>query len=185
MMKTDPQQVRLPELPIFKKYSLALRDEYARASDVLALLERTSARIQQMVDKAEEALRRQEEAELAAAAAVAEEIQVEEPVLEAVAEPEDEAEPEEEDATPFWEMDLPEEDPPTTTAPKAKPKGRAIAKPAPKKKSKVVRTGIVHVGAHGKPMAKKTTAAKPKPKPKAKPSAKSKSKVAAAKKKRR
>lgn len=61
-MEKDPRQIRLPELPVFKKYSLALRQEFAGADEVLSMLERTKTRVGALVERAEEQRRRQEAA---------------------------------------------------------------------------------------------------------------------------
>ena len=62
-MAKETNKIRLPELPIFKKYSLAVRQEYVTPQEVLAALERTTARVERLIEKAEEERRRQEEQE--------------------------------------------------------------------------------------------------------------------------
>ena len=187
-MKTDPEQVRLPELPIFKKYSLALREEYARAPDVLAMLERTSSRIKEMVEKAED-LRRKED-EIVSALQVEAEAEVE--TLDEVEhdEPPEVDEPEDEDVRPFWENDDSEVDPVPPGAlstPRARPKPKVAAKkatkakpspkkPAARKKASAVRTQIVRVGERGTPLTSRSAKPKPKTKPKPKPKARAKPK---------
>ncbi|HVE76268.1 MAG TPA: hypothetical protein VND22_05825 [Actinomycetota bacterium] len=84
-MAREKQQVRLPELPVFKRFSLVLRQEFASAEDVLAALERSSQKVQRSIDKAEEQKRR----ERATGA--------KEPVVEQLPEPEPEPEHAEED----------------------------------------------------------------------------------------
>lgn len=191
-MKTDPEQVRLPELPIFKKYSLALREEYARASDVLAMLERTSSRIKEMVEKAED--KRRKEDEVVRALQVEAEAEVE--ALDEVEHddpPEVDEQEDEEDVRPFWENDDSEVDPVPPRAmstsrarpkPKVAAKKATKAKPAPKKpatrkKASAVRTQIVRVGEKGTPLSSHSAKSKPKtkPKPKAKPAPRSRAKL--------
>lgn len=62
-MAKETEKIRLPELPIFKKYSLAVRQEFATPHEILATLERTTARIQKLVEKAEDERRRKQQAE--------------------------------------------------------------------------------------------------------------------------
>lgn len=62
-MAKETEKIRLPELPIFKKYSLAVRQEFATPHEILATLERTTARIQKLLEKAENERRRREQAE--------------------------------------------------------------------------------------------------------------------------
>lgn len=62
-MAKETDKIRLPELPIFKKYSLAVRQEYVTPQEVLDALERTTARVERLVEKAEEDRRRREEQE--------------------------------------------------------------------------------------------------------------------------
>ncbi|MBW3589565.1 MAG: hypothetical protein KY429_09120 [Actinobacteria bacterium] len=62
-MAKESEKIRLPELPIFKKYSLAVRQEFATPNEILATLERTTARIQKLLEKAEDERRRKEQAE--------------------------------------------------------------------------------------------------------------------------
>lgn len=59
-MAKQRDQIRLPELPVFKKFSLALRQEYANADEILNVLDRTATRVQRLVEKAEDARRRAE-----------------------------------------------------------------------------------------------------------------------------
>lgn len=59
-MAGDDDRIRLPELPIFKKYSLALRHEFASPKEILAALERSETKVQKLLDKAEERRRRME-----------------------------------------------------------------------------------------------------------------------------
>lgn len=47
------ESIRLPELPVFKKYSLALRQEFAEAKEIIGLLERTLDRVASIVEAAE------------------------------------------------------------------------------------------------------------------------------------
>src|SRR5688572_3241126 len=61
-MPKDSSKVRLPELPVFKKYSLALRQEFASVEEVLSVLERTTTKIRDSVERADEERRRQEQA---------------------------------------------------------------------------------------------------------------------------
>ena len=62
-MAKETEKIRLPELPIFKKYSLAVRQEFATPHEILATLERTTARIQKLLEKAEDESRRKQQAE--------------------------------------------------------------------------------------------------------------------------
>jgi len=62
-MAKESEKIRLPELPIFKKYSLAVRQEFATPHEILATLERTTARIQKLLEKAEDERRRKQQAE--------------------------------------------------------------------------------------------------------------------------
>jgi hypothetical protein len=62
-MDKETGQVRIPELPVFKKYSLAVRQEFAGADEILAILERTTDRIHVLVAREEEARKRKAEAE--------------------------------------------------------------------------------------------------------------------------
>ena len=62
-MAKETEKIRLPELPIFKKYSLAVRQEFATPHEILATLERTTARIQKLLEKAEDERRRKQQAE--------------------------------------------------------------------------------------------------------------------------
>lgn len=62
-MAKESEKIRLPELPIFKKYSLAVRQEFATPHEILATLERTTARIQKLLEKAEDERRRKLQAE--------------------------------------------------------------------------------------------------------------------------
>ena len=55
------EQIRLPELPVFKRFSLALRQEYATASEILSMLDRTTSRIETLLKKAEEESRKAED----------------------------------------------------------------------------------------------------------------------------
>lgn len=56
-MAKDDTRVRLPELPIFKKYSLALRQEFATPKELLGVLDRTASKVQGLIEKAEAAKR--------------------------------------------------------------------------------------------------------------------------------
>lgn len=49
-MAESEDSVRLPELPVFKRYSLALRQEFAGGEEVLAMLDRTALKVQQILD---------------------------------------------------------------------------------------------------------------------------------------
>lgn len=53
MAKKTNDRVRLPELPIFKKYSLALRQEFASPKELLTALDRTTKKVETFLDKAE------------------------------------------------------------------------------------------------------------------------------------
>lgn len=57
-MAKESEKVRLPELPVFKRFSLALRQEYASADEILSVINRTVTRINALLDQAEEARRR-------------------------------------------------------------------------------------------------------------------------------
>lgn len=77
-MAKESDKVRLPELPVFKRFSLALRQEYASADEVLSVLERTVTRINALLDQAEEARRRAEGRDLPEAVTLVEPEEVEE-----------------------------------------------------------------------------------------------------------
>lgn len=53
MAKKANDRIRLPELPIFKKYSLALRQEFASPKELLNALDRTARKVETFLDKAE------------------------------------------------------------------------------------------------------------------------------------
>lgn len=53
MAKKANDRIRLPELPIFKKYSLALRQEFASPKELLSALDRTARKVETFLDKAE------------------------------------------------------------------------------------------------------------------------------------
>lgn len=53
-MGNQTPKIRLPELPIFKKYSLALRQEFASSRELLLALERTASKIQKVLDREEQ-----------------------------------------------------------------------------------------------------------------------------------
>lgn len=53
MAKKNSDRIRLPELPIFKKYSLAVRQEFASPKELLAALDRTARKVETFLDKAE------------------------------------------------------------------------------------------------------------------------------------
>lgn len=60
----DSDKIRLPELPVFKRFSLALRQEYATAEEILAVIDRTVSRIKDVIDRDEEIRRRAREQEI-------------------------------------------------------------------------------------------------------------------------
>src|ERR671918_472375 len=47
----DSDKIRLPELPVFKRFSLALRQEYATADEILAVIDRTVSRIKDLLER--------------------------------------------------------------------------------------------------------------------------------------
>lgn len=71
-MAGEDDRVRLPELPVFKRYSLALRQEFAGGEEILAMLDRTALKVQQILD-ARRASLEEEQAEQAS------QVQAEEP----------------------------------------------------------------------------------------------------------
>src|ERR671918_91968 len=54
----DSDKIRLPELPVFKRFSLALRQEYATADEILSVIDRTVSRIKDVLDREAEIRRR-------------------------------------------------------------------------------------------------------------------------------
>jgi hypothetical protein len=56
----DSDKIRLPELPVFKRFSLALRQEYATADEILSVIDRTVSRIKDVLDREAEIRRRAE-----------------------------------------------------------------------------------------------------------------------------
>lgn len=62
-MAKDDDKVSLPELPVFKKYSLALRQEFASPKEVLSVLERTASKVHAMLERAEAKRRRELESQ--------------------------------------------------------------------------------------------------------------------------
>jgi hypothetical protein len=59
----DSDKIRLPELPVFKRFSLALRQEYATADEILSVIDRTVSRIKDVLDREAEIRRRAESEE--------------------------------------------------------------------------------------------------------------------------
>lgn len=51
-MAPDSDQIRLPELPIFKKYSLAVRQEFASPKELMSILASSMARVEKAVARA-------------------------------------------------------------------------------------------------------------------------------------
>jgi len=194
-MANEPEQIRLPELPVFKRYSLALRQEYASAEEISAVLQRTSAKLEELLENAErkarEALEKAEEIDHEAEAVTT-------PMDEAVESEQLDEELDPGDERPFWEA--PEALP--SKAPKvAAGKVPTQAKPKPKTKTKTktktkAKHSVVPVGHHGRPLDALSRSAKkgaapagragssmnPKPTPKPKPKETSREKAATAKK---
>lgn len=192
-MAEHNDSIRLPELPVFKRYSLALRQEYASAEEILGILQRSSAKVEDILSKQADKQRREEE------------------VLANVPEPteqpggsEDLSMLEESEDLPsdrpFWEDDSGEEDllplsePPARARQKSVTRRtvdagrRATPKSQPKLKAKTKpKHTVVRVGSHGDPIprsrpsvkaAPKRSAAKPS-QPKAAPAGRSSAKPAA------
>lgn len=182
-MAKETGKIRLPELPIFKKYSLAVRQEYVTPQEVLAALERTTARVERLIEKAEEERRRQEEQEKGEAERIAleeqerswseagvvpdepEESEVEEDIpgtmeldkADEVA-PVDGGRASEEpvEERPFWEIDD-DELPQPKAKPVPQPKDKPKPKPKPKKAKSRPRPQVVQVSRRGKPITKKAS----------------------------
>lgn len=171
-MAKDPEKIRLPELPVFKKYSLALRQEFASVDEILAVLDRTSMKIRDTVERADEERRRQESSHVTDPEEVDGSSVEDDPDLQ-VDFP-DEFEDLHQDR-PFWEepgaedagfASLTSEDKAAPRAPKRRPKPKKKTKPA-----------IVPVGDHGKPIGASKRSSKKKTSTK-KPSTKKSSKTA-------
>lgn len=161
-MPKDSEKVRLPELPVFKKYSLALRQEFASVDEILSVLERTTTKIRDSIERADEERRRQEQA-----------IQpddVDDPEVQEFDEEQisDDDSPQQADLDdierPFWEEPLEEDEPVPTPSGSSKSRTRterpAKARAKPKTKTKRTRPSVVPVGHHGKPIAPKKPAPK-------------------------
>ncbi|MEO7803462.1 MAG: hypothetical protein ABIS18_03240 [Actinomycetota bacterium] len=52
-MTEDPADIRLPGLAVFKRYSLALRQERASAEEILGMLQRSIAQVEKVMVKGE------------------------------------------------------------------------------------------------------------------------------------
>lgn len=172
----DEEQIRLPELPVFKRYSLALRQEFASPEEILTMLERTSARIESIVRKAqkrkeppsdpiEEAEPIEESDPAGSEETDFDATQLIHPDQLTTAEAPPGILEEDLDDRPFWDIDEPDAVITKARSPKPRPSKPKRKPPAPE---------IVRVGPRGQPIKKKT-AGKTAGRPKARTTAKRKS----------
>lgn len=179
-MAKDGDQVRLPELPIFKKYSLALRQEFASPKEILNVLDRTANKIQRVLEKAEAQQRNEQvevEDELASGAeqtAPAEsepdtftaesepsrvpELEPDDAVFRLLDESQSEAQPDVDDR-PIWEPE-PSSPPPAKRAKGKVPKRRAKISP---RKRAPKRTRVTRTKPRGRTSPRAIKKAKPRP----------------------
>lgn len=163
-MASDDDRIRLPELVIFKKFSLALRQEFASSKDLLIALERSMTKVQKLAEKAKGKAQTDDESppEFVVSDVFGE---IDEEVSEDSEASSWEAEPVRAPAwergsadTPIWE---PEPSHPDqlldgeVNRPDPPPAPRATRRPKPKRKAPKIE--VIQVSRQGKPLARKKT----------------------------
>lgn len=160
-MAKDGDQVRLPELPIFKKYSLALRQEFASPKEILNVLDRTASKVQRVLERAEETAPAEPEPGTFAAESEPSpvpELEPDDAVFRLLDESKSEAQPDVDDR-PIWEPE------PSSPPPPKRPKGKAPrrrAKISPRKRAPK-RTRVTRTKPSGRTSPRAIKKAKPRP----------------------